>query len=72
VFLGKPAEVEVREDVSQQNQPAIAQSLQQFQRLAGTAQFRSQVQVREQQRVEDCTRHGATIGLRGEYLVNSR
>jgi hypothetical protein len=53
VFLGKPAEIEIGEDVAQQDQPAEAVLLEHASGLAGAAAIRSQVHIGQDQRVID-------------------
>ena len=72
MFAGKPAEVEVGKNIAQQNQPLIAQRLQQIECVTGSAQLRPQVQVGNNQRVKSRIRHACRMRAHVEHLINVR
>lgn len=61
VFSGKTAEIKVGEDVAQQDQAAVLGRLQNVQRLAGTAYFGPEVNVRQDDGVKDFFRHAPIL-----------
>ncbi len=64
MFFLKAAEIQVTEDIAQQNEPSEGKPFQRVQSSFGTADFRTQVQVRKDhrvmtRRVHDCIMENA-------------
>ena len=59
MFFLKATKIQIAEDVAQQDQPAEVARLEQFESTLRTAYFRSQVDIRDNERVEKVSCHTA-------------
>jgi hypothetical protein len=71
VIAVQPPEIEVCEYVSQKDEPSEALGLNQIQRLARSTDLRSEVHVREQQRVDKRLRHAERVKFKRFSLMTT-